>query len=197
MATAAASSLSAVLHAAATSPVPASHVRSAGRFLQCTPASACSATSAELPATGEHAAAAEHSELPTKCHTKPILADTDGRASDWYASAAGAATDAAATTATADGSSADWHAPIPAAATTTTTATTAVRAAATATTTTIPAQRAPIGEIIHPRPIQLPSTCSPATAPVSSRRQRPPATAANASSAAQRHDAFEWQHEPF
>ena len=196
MATAAASSLSAVLHAAATSPVPASHVRSAGRFLQCTPASACSATSAELPATGEHAAAAEHSEFPTKCHTKPVLADTDGRSADRYASAAGAAADAA-TTATADGSTADWHAPIPAAATTTTIPTAAVRAAATATTTTIPAQRAPIGEIIHPRPIQLPSTCSPATAPVSSRRQRPPATAANASSAAQRHDAFEWQHEPF
>ena len=131
MATAAASSLSAVLHAAATSPVPASHVRSAGRFLQCTSASACSATTAELPAASEHAAAAEHSELPTERHTKPVLANTDGCAADRYASATDAATNATTTTAAADGPSTDWHASIPTAATASTT--TAVRTSATAT----------------------------------------------------------------
>ena len=202
MATTAARSLSVILHAAAATcrAITTSHLRPAGRFLQRASASACPATSAELPTASEHAAATEHSELPAKRHAKSVLANTDGSAADRYASAANAATDAttAAATAAANGSSTDWHAPIPAAAAATTSiTTTAVRTA----TTTIPTQRAPIRQILHSRPLQLPSTRSPATAPVSPRRQRSrratAAAAANASSPAQRHDASERQHEPF
>jgi hypothetical protein len=200
MATTAARSLSVILHAAAATcrAITTSHLRPAGRFLQRASASACPATSAELPTASEHAAATEHSELPAKRHAKSVLANTDGSAADRYASAANAATDATATTATAaaDGPSTDRHAPIPAAAATTATTTAAVRTA----TTTIPTQRAPIRQILHSRPLQLPSTRSPATAPVSPRRQRSrraTAAAANASSPAQRHDASERQHEPF
>jgi hypothetical protein len=203
MAATAASSLSAFLYAAAAATggaVPTGYLRSAGRLLQCASASACSATGTKLPAASEHAAAAEHPKFPTKRHTKSILANTDGCAADWTASTANAATDAttdaatAAAAAAANGSSTDWHAPVPAAAAAATT-TTAVR---TSTTTTIPTQRAPIRQILHPCPIQLPSTRSPATAPISPRRQRSRrAAAANASSPAKRHDASERQHEPF
>lgn len=157
MATTAASAFSAILHAAATSHASSpSHLRPAGRFVRCISASACSAT--RLPAASEHAAAAELSELPTKCHTKSFLANADGCTADWHASAANAATNAAAATATANGPSADRHASISA------TTAAAVRAA----TTTIPTKRAPIRQILDPRFIQLPSTRSSATATVSS-----------------------------
>lgn len=161
MATTAASSLPAILYAAAADrAVPAGHLRPAGRFLQCTSASASSATtatSAELPATIEHVTA-KHSELPTKRHTEPILADTDGPAADRYASATNATT----ATATTDGSSTDRYA-------TTTAAAAAIPTIRTTTATaTISIQPASIRQILHPRSIQLPSACTPATASVPS-----------------------------